>query len=203
MPPFNVLNTAKYIRWQKSRANVSARLTASVVILSLSSLLAACSSLPEENQALKDKMVHAIGEATSRPKGDTVLIKMTTIADFPWDTVYVFPSITVVEGISQAIGVPWPNNENVHEREQLFVFMYKSQIADYIYLRNINFEKEPKFVKLQAHFNIGELFTPSTALFKATRSDPYTVGLFPPHKPSVFRPKYDPKSIRYQPLLML
>ncbi|MBD2770370.1 hypothetical protein IC235_20985 [Hymenobacter sp. BT664] len=158
--------------------------------------LSACNSLPEENQVLRKRVAQAISAVQDRPIGDSLTIDVAQVANFPWDTLYVFPTTTVVERISRAIGTPWPGGENVHEDDNLWVFMHQGQIADYVYFSGFNYQKLPNFVKFYGHFDIGELFTPATAKFKAVRRpiSPEAIDLFAPRKPTVFRPGYNPKT---------
>ncbi|MBD2770372.1 hypothetical protein IC235_20995 [Hymenobacter sp. BT664] len=158
--------------------------------------LSACNSLPEENQVLRKRVAQAIGAVEARPIGDSLTIDVAQVANFPWDTLYVFPTTAEVERISRAIGTPWPGGENVHEDDNLWVFMHQGQIADYVYFRGVNNAKLPNFVKFYGHFRIGQLFTPATAKFKAVRLpiSPEWIDLFPPQNRPVLRPGYDPKA---------
>ena len=147
---------------------------------------------PEENQELKKQVVEGIAPAGNLAIGDTLTIDMKRVVTLPWDTLYMFCGTTIVDRISATIGATSPIGDDVHEDDNLLVFMYKGQIADYVIFRGFNYQQEPNFVKFEGHFNTGELFTPMTARFRATRAqrEPHWITLYAPRALPIYRPGY-------------
>jgi hypothetical protein len=128
-------------------------------------------SLPPENQALKKRMAVAIRRSNTHPAGDTISLDMTSITDFPWDTLYVFTKSIGPELLSKDIGMTWPVRiaSVVDDDEKLFIFMHKGQLADYIEFNRNDDPNSPSSVSFVAYFALGELFTPATAKFELVR----------------------------------
>lgn len=164
------------------------------------SILTGCSGLPPENLRLKQRVVQAIRAVEERPVGDSITVDMTAAVDIPWDTLYVFTNTTAPERITAAIGAPWFGSEYVHEDGRLFVFMHRGRIADYVYFMGWNGPQGPDFVRFKGHFERGELFTPATARFRATRSKfpPHIIDLEPPRgSKAILRSGYKPHKINF------
>jgi hypothetical protein len=104
----------------------------------------------------------------------------------------VFSGAGTVASISHAIGRLWPGHENVHEDDNLLFFCRRGELVDYVLFRGFNYQQEPHFVKFIGHFNAGEVFTPATATFRATRPRRSTfIHLYAPARTaSVYRPSY-------------
>jgi hypothetical protein len=127
-------------------------------------LLSSCFG-PPEDQALKKAFVQALTTTQQRPADPDTVVDLSTITTFAWDSLYTFPGIATVEGISRAIGTTWPDSENIHEDDNLLVFMYRGHLVNFLVFRGFNYQQEPNFVKFTLHTNEGEVFTPATARF--------------------------------------
>jgi hypothetical protein len=177
-------------------------------LLFLGCLLASlnsCDSLPPENQALKKRMADAIRLSNTQPVGDTLRLDMTTITDFPWDTLYTFTKSVGPELLSKDIGMTWPVRiaSVVDDDEKLFIFMHKGQLADYIEFNRNDDPSSPSSVSFVAYFALGELFTPATAKFELVRQRgaygyPDSVSTI-----DVMRPKKEPVYRHTNPLAQL
>lgn len=113
-------------------------------------------------------MADAVRRNHIQQVGDTLVLDMAAITDFPWDTLYAFTESAGQEFVSKAIGTTWPENIPfvVDDDEKLFVFMNEGHIANYINFRRNDSPHDPSSVHFVAYFSLGELFTPATAKFR-------------------------------------
>ncbi|MCB2377156.1 hypothetical protein LGH70_06155 [Hymenobacter sp. BT635] len=161
---------------------------------------------PTENQVLKKRVVAAIAPADTIAPGDSLTINMARVANFPWDTLYVFCGRGASALISQAIGQPW-RGRTVGEDDNLLVFLHQGEVADFVIFRGFNYQQEPHFVKFIGHFNAGELFTPATATFIAKRDEqaPHFIDLYSANREanSAYRPAYGRYLAQYREAVRL
>lgn len=163
-------------------------------------------SAPAENQLLKQRVVAVLAPAEHLAVGDSLSVDLGRVAPFPWDTLYVFCGTTLIANIAQATGQSSPENENVHEDDNLLVFFCQGHLVGWVRFRGFNYQQEPHFVKFIGHFDTGELFTPATARFVAWRKSDST--RFIHLKPAgstlpVYRPAYDRYLKRHQQAVRL
>lgn len=148
---------------------------------------------PAEDQVLKKNFVHTLTALQQRAIGQDSVVDLARITTFAWDSLYIFPGVGTVEGISQAIGTSWPGTENVHEEDNLFVFMNHGQLVKYLIFRGFNYQQEPNFIKFTLHANPGQLFTPTTARFwryRGAYAKPW-LELVPLQKQVIYRSQYE------------
>jgi hypothetical protein len=167
------------------------------------SLTIACiayfNSLPPESQVVKDKFFLAANKLKGEHIDDSILIDMASITDFPWDTLYVFPSTTTPYVITKVIGITWPDDENVHAYDNLFVFVKNRHLISYaLFITSVN-KNTPNYLEFTGHFAQGELFTPATAKFKFKwfKFPPQHLDLLPIREQPVYRPNCNCAGLTY------
>jgi hypothetical protein len=155
-------------------------------------LLGTCLS-PTEDQDLKKAFVQALTKTQQRPADQDTVVDLATITTFAWDSLYTFPGIAIPEGISNAIGTTWPGSENIHEDDNLLVFMYRGHLVNFLVFRGFNYQQEPNFVKFTLYANSGEVLTPANARFRVHPRvvKPFLwLSLRPLRQQIVYRPAY-------------
>jgi hypothetical protein len=147
---------------------------------------------PAEDQGLKKAFVQALTAVTQRPPNQDIVVDLATVTSFAWDSLYTFPGTMPVTAITRALGSAWPGSENIHEDDNLLVFMYRGHLANYVLFRGFNYQQEPNFVKFTLHADGGEVFTPATARFRVHRQvvQPLWLAVFPLKQQPDYRPAY-------------
>ena len=161
-----------------------------------------CYDLEYENDFVQERLVQVAHSMQTKSVNDTVLLNMSSVTNFKWDTLYTFYSTGLVREVSQAIGAPSPTYANVHEHETLFIFMKNGRVVHSTLFQRLPDNQEPNSLNVISAFSPGELFTPATATFKVTRDNIHDNTLLVLHfrnKAPIYRPHYDPHSIEYQP----
>jgi hypothetical protein len=147
---------------------------------------------PTEDQGLKKAFVQALTAVQQRPADQDTVVDLATITHFAWDSLYTFPGVMPVQYIPRTIGTAWPDSENIHEDDNLLVFMYRGHLVKFLVFRGFNYQQEPNFVQFTLQAAQGEVFTPATARFRVhrRRHQPLWLAVSPLTQQPVYRPAY-------------
>ena len=165
-------------------------------------IAASCVWGPPENLELRKSIAYHISLVKTRPIDDTLTIDIGKLTRFSWDTLYVFRGPCPTNVVSAATGVSWHNGDVSGwfdaAPDNLFVFMHGGKVVTNVWYRGYGYDKHPDFVHFQSHWDRGELFTPTTAVFSVWRSkyEPHSIQLaVKQNRMPIYRPHFDPKML--------